>query len=56
MTPTIQYRKTLYLPESVLQQWEAYSVTHPEQSFNGLIVHLLKEHLCVNDVQTLTTK
>lgn len=49
MPPTIQYRKTLYLPESISAQWESYHRRHPEHSFNRLVVGLLKEFLCAND-------
>ena len=48
MNPTIQNRRMTYLPEDVNDGWEAYKEAHPEQSYNGLVVTLLREYLaCV---------
>lgn len=54
MTPTIQYRKMIYLPEDVSQRWDVYHEAHPSQSFNSLVIRLLKEHLCAHAAMTST--
>lgn len=56
MEPTIQYRKMIYLPEDVHGQWERYKQANPEQSFNGLVIRLLTEALCVTAAPTSTTR
>jgi hypothetical protein len=47
---------TVYLTEELAQAWHSYKAAHPEQSFNGLILQLLKEQLCVIDAPTSTTR
>lgn len=47
-----QYRMTVYLSKELAHEWGAYKETHPEQSFNGLILQLLKERLCVTAAPT----
>lgn len=56
ITPLVQYRKMLYFNADLNEQWEQYKVEHPQQSFNGLMIRLLREHLCANAAPISTTR
>ena len=51
----VQYRMSLVLPQEIAKAWELYKEANPQQSFNGLVNDLLKEHLCASDAKTLTS-
>lgn len=54
--PRIYFPRSVAMPKDLEEQWAKYKAAHPSQSFNGLVIALLREALCATNASISTTR